>query len=181
MRKKPLGINHIKAMIVLLENKQDYRMLALIGVGYDSALRVSDILNLRLRDILRSDGSIQDELTIIQKKTQTPVTFVLSEKTRAYIKQYLGEDAQPTMSKLFNFTPTWARRLLADCCTSIGLDRKEYGFHSLRRAKTSQIYKNTRNLRLCQLILGHKNINYTSRYLGIEEQDALEASREYNF
>lgn len=38
------------------------------------------------------------------------------------------------------------------------------------------IYKKTKNLRVIQLLLGHKKLESTVRYLGIEVDDALEIS-----
>lgn len=40
------------------------------------------------------------------------------------------------------------------------------------------IYKKTRNLRACQLLLGHGKLESTVRYLGIEVDDALEISEQ---
>ncbi len=59
---------------------------------------------------------------------------------------------------------------------SIGLDPVNYGTHSLRRTKASIIYKQTKNLRAVQLLLGHTALESTVRYLGIEVDDALELS-----
>ena len=47
------------------------------------------------------------------------------------------------------------------------------GTHSLRRTKATFIYRRTRNLRAVQLLLGHRKIESTVRYLGIEVDDAL--------
>jgi integrase len=43
---------------------------------------------------------------------------------------------------------------------------------ALRRTKATLIYR-TGNLRAVQLLLGHKKIESTVRYLGIEVDDAL--------
>lgn len=43
-------------------------------------------------------------------------------------------------------------------------------------AEPSHIYKKTKNLRVIQLLLGHKKLESTVRYLGIEVDDALEIS-----
>ena len=51
---------------------------------------------------------------------------------------------------------------------------QEYGTHSLRRTKTSIIYKATGNLRAIQILLGHTKIENTVRYLGVDVEDALE-------
>jgi len=48
-----------------------------------------------------------------------------------------------------------------------------FGTHSLRRTKATLIYRRTGNLRVVQLLLGHKKIESTVRYLGIAVDDAL--------
>lgn len=61
---------------------------------------------------------------------------------------------------------------------SIGLDPTEYGTHSMRRTKASLIYRRTRNLRAVQIFLGHRKMESTVRYLGIEVDDALEMAEQ---
>ncbi len=55
----------------------------------------------------------------------------------------------------------------------IGLDPAGYGTHSLRRTKVALIYRRTGNLRACQLLLGHTNLESTVCHLGLEADDAL--------
>ena len=55
-----------------------------------------------------------------------------------------------------------------------GADPTEYGTHSLRRTKATLIYRQTKNLRAVQLLLGHGKIESTVRYLGVDVDDALE-------
>ena len=42
----------------------------------------------------------------------------------------------------------------------------------MRRTKVVLIYEKTGNLRACQLLLGHRKLESTVRYLGIEVDDA---------
>jgi site-specific recombinase XerC len=44
----------------------------------------------------------------------------------------------------------------------------------MRRTKATLIYRQTKNLRAVQLLLGHSKMESTVRYLGIEVDDALE-------
>ena len=60
--------------------------------------------------------------------------------------------------------------------THIGLDKTQYGTHSLRRTKASLIYAKTKNLRAIQLLLGHAKLESTIEYLGVEIEDALRIS-----
>jgi len=53
-----------------------------------------------------------------------------------------------------------------------------YGSHSLRRTKVALVYERTGNLRACQLLLGHRKLESTIRYLGIDVDDALELSEQ---
>ena len=61
---------------------------------------------------------------------------------------------------------------------SIGLDPMEYGTHTMRRKKVALIYQKTKNLRVVQLLLGHSKLESTVSYLGVEIDDALEASEQ---
>ena len=60
----------------------------------------------------------------------------------------------------------------------IDLDPAPIGTHSMRRSKVALVYKKTGNLRACQLLLGHRKLESTVRYLGIEVDDALEISEQ---
>ena len=44
----------------------------------------------------------------------------------------------------------------------------------MRRTKVTLIYRQTKNVRVVQLLLGHTKLESTVRYLGIEVEDALE-------
>ena len=65
-------------------------------------------------------------------------------------------------------------RIVASWVTAIGVDRHSYGTQSMRRTKTSLIYRRTMNLRAVQIVQGHTKLESTVRYLGIEVEDALE-------
>ena len=64
--------------------------------------------------------------------------------------------------------------------SSIGLDPKRYGTHSMRRTKAAHIYKKTGNLRAVQLLLGHKKLESTVQYLGIEVLDNTRPALRYD-
>ena len=67
-------------------------------------------------------------------------------------------------------------RIVDEWVSTIGLDKREFGTHSMRRTKASIIYKSTGNLRAVQILLGHSNIQNTVRYLGVDVDDALTLS-----
>jgi integrase len=65
-------------------------------------------------------------------------------------------------------------RLVDEWVSAIGLKPQDYGTHSLRRTKASMVYKQTGNLRAVQILLGHRKIESTVRYLGVDIEDAHE-------
>ena len=52
-----------------------------------------------------------------------------------------------------------------------------YSTHSLRKTKATILYSKTGNLEAIRLLLGHKSLMDTSRYLGVEDADATELAR----
>jgi integrase len=60
----------------------------------------------------------------------------------------------------------------------VGLAPADYGTHSLRRTKATLIYRRTKNLRAIQLLLGHRRLESTVTYLGVEVEDGLEISEQ---
>lgn len=64
-------------------------------------------------------------------------------------------------------------RFVDEWLTAIGLQKAEYGAHTLRRTKAAMIYRATGNIRAIQILLGHTKIENIVRYLGVDVEDAL--------
>jgi integrase len=63
----------------------------------------------------------------------------------------------------------------------LGVENLEkYSTHSLRKTKSSVIYKKTQSVEICRRLLGQSSVTATSAYLGIEDNDALEVARNIN-
>ena len=56
-------------------------------------------------------------------------------------------------------------RILGHWVDEVGLDRADYGTHSMRRTKATLVYRRTKNLRAVQLRLGRFKLESTVRYL----------------
>ena len=69
-------------------------------------------------------------------------------------------------------------RIFGHWVDELGLDRADYGTHSMRRTNATLIYRRTKNLRAVQLLRGHSKLESTVRYLGIEVDAALEISEQ---
>ena len=122
----------------------------------------------------------------MQQKTQQPVRFELTDQTRKAVENWLSQANLSMSDYLFpsrcnitsHISTRQYARLVKQWVEMIGLDPAIYGTHSLRRTKATLIYKQTKNLRAVQLLLGHTKLESTVRYLGVEVDDALEMSEQ---
>jgi integrase len=152
----------------------------MFNLAIDSKLRGCDIVALKVEDVAPS-GYAVDRATVRQKKTGQPVRFELTEQTRQSVDDFIGVAGKKAGEFLFAgrcgpsrcMTTRQYARLVSEWIASIGLDPYLFGTHSLRRTKATLIYRRTGNLRAVQLLLGHRKIESTVRYLGIEVDNAL--------
>lgn len=184
-QKAPLRLNEIYAIRVRLQIAGRTRDLALFNLAIDSKLRACDLVNLRVQDICHGK-QILHRAMVMQRKTQTPVQFEITEQTRLTVGQWIQERSLAPTDFLFpsrlagssHLTSRQYSRIVHQWVHQAGLDDSRYGTHSLRRTKVALIYRRTRNLRAVQLLLGHSKIESTVRNLGIELDDALELSEQ---
>ena len=178
--KPPLRTKQVWSIRSHLQAEGLVRDLALFNVAIDSKLRGCDVVALKVED-LAPNGYAADRATVRQRKTGHPVRFELTEQARESINTYLRISGRKAGNYLFGSRrrsgqPLSTRqyaRLVSEWITGIGSDPSLYGTHSLRRTKATLIYRRTGNLRAVQLLLGHRKIESTVRYLGIEVDDAL--------
>jgi len=182
-QKLPLKLQQIWAIRIRLEFVNNIRDLALFNLAIDSKLRGCDLVTLKVRDIAHGK-TIQSRAIIVQKKTGLPVQFELTENTRNSVKTLITNFQLSPNDYLFksrlhsseHLSTRQYGRIVDTWVSMIGLEQTQYGTHTMRRTKPSLIYKKTKNLRACQLLLGHRKLESTVRYLGIEVDDALEIS-----
>jgi integrase len=178
--KPPFRPKHVWSIRTKLQLEGRLRDLAMFNLAIDSKLRGCDVVALRVEDIA-PNGYANDRAVVRQRKTGQSVKFELTEQTRLTVDDYLTAAGKKPGDFLFagrrsskrSITTRQYARLVSEWVASIGLDPHNFGTHSLRRTKATLIYRRTGNLRAVQLLLGHRKIESTARYLGIEVDDTL--------
>ncbi len=182
-QKRPLKISHIWGIRIRLELEGKIRNLALFNLALDSKLRGCDLVKLKVSDV--SYGSlVSSRATVLQQKTGSPVQFELTKETRDAIAAWIKMAHLRSTDYIFqsrvgaaqHISTRQYNRIFHGWIEKLGLDNSLYSTHSMRRTKPYLIYQKTKNLRVIQLLLGHKKLESTVRYLGIEVDDALEIS-----
>jgi len=181
--KRPLRPRDIWAICFSPDEYRRLRGRALFDFAIDSKLRGCDLVKIRIGDLM-SAGSFRDRVTVIRQKTGRPVQFEIMSEARQSLKAWLDRRGGTIRDFVFpsridylgHLSTRQYARLVDEWVSTIGLDKREYGTHSMRRTKAALIYKATGNLRAVQILLGHTNIENTVRYLGVDFDDALTLS-----
>ena len=184
-QKPPLKLKEIWGIRIRLQLANEVKELALFNLAIDSKLRGCDLVRLRIGDIVHGSRIISRAM-VMQKKTNKPVQFEITEQTRDSIRAWIDKAKLKSEDYLFpsrntvspHITTRQYARIVKTWVSLIGLDPYDYGTHSLRRTKVTLIYRRTKNLRAVQLLLGHTKLESTVRYLGIEVDDALEIAEQ---
>jgi integrase len=139
-------INTIKK-VLLAKNIRDY---CLFTLGINSGLRISDLLNLKIRDIVDEHGKIGERITLREKKTSKTKDFPISDVARKAITEYLK-------TRKFGFDEPFF------------LSKKQNnGKAPLQR---DQAYRSGVAIEVIQKLFNHSTPSTTLRYIGITQDD----------
>ena len=160
------------------ESIRDYLMFM---VGISSALRISDILKLKVSDVW--DG--QKTMTMIrlrEEKTDKFKQFPITKNLESAIKDYV-EEYQPVTTAEYLFpsrkgintpiTRQQAHVVLSRAAKAVGI-KDSISTHSMRKTWGYWAYKSGVNLALIMEALNHSSITETRKYLGITQDDLNE-------
>ena len=176
-------IAHIKNQ---LRGQRRYRDLLLFVVGINTALRISDLLALRIEHFLDDHQRIRQRFWIKEQKRGKRQDVVVNSSIQETLAEYLVAYPEITddqdhfvffNTKANNFMQPIKRgqawKFITSICVEVGL-RGNFGTHSLRKTWGYHARMQGVDLALIMHKLNHESIAYTKRYLGITD-DELQA------
>lgn len=176
----------------LLKGEGRYRDLLFFVVGVNTALRASDLLNLRVGDFMDTDGEMLDGFYVNEQKTKkrrrVNINSAIKDALADYLAAYPGIVASPDNYLFFNVKTNrydepikrgMAWRIIADICEQVGL-RGNYGTHTLRKTWGYQARMSGVDLGLIMKTLNHSNMEETKLYLGITDDELAEIANRLN-
>src|SRR6476659_9316575 len=89
-QKPPLKIKEIWAIRIRMQLDHRARELALFNLAIDSKLRGCDLVGLRVHDVIQG-SNVAARAIVMQKKTQRPVQFEITEQTRDAVTAWIAE------------------------------------------------------------------------------------------
>ncbi|MEJ2601009.1 MAG: tyrosine-type recombinase/integrase [Anaerolineales bacterium] len=175
-----------------LRGQHRYRDLLLFVLGINTALRISDLLTLRVEHFLDEKQKIRRRFWIKEQKRRKRQEVVINSSIRETLGEYL--EAYPEVSKdqtNFIFFSTkdnhfrepikrgQAWKTITTICHQAGL-RGNFGTHSLRKTWGYHARMQGVDLALIMYKLNHESIAYTKRYLGITDDELQAVSQRLN-
>ena len=130
-------------------------------------LRISDIVKLRLCDIVLDGGRYR--LEIVEQKTGKSRVFTVPLVIQQYIENYCLRNGLRRDELIFPLTERAIQKQLKIVCDYLGFEG--ISTHSFRKWYATEIYKNSGyDIALVQRLLQHSSAAVTQRYIGIEPQ-----------
>ena len=130
-------------------------------------LRISDIVKLRLCDIVLDGGRYR--LEIVEQKTGKSRIFTVPLVIQQYIENYCLRNGLRRDELIFPLTERAIQKQLKIVCDYLGFEG--ISTHSFRKWYATEIYKNSGyDIALVQRLLQHSSAATTQRYIGMEPQ-----------
>lgn len=170
-----------------LREEKSPRNYLLFILGINSALRGSDLLRLRAKDLLDSEGEIKEYLYVKESKTKREAKIYVNEPIKGALNFYIlkerGLDPDDFLfysfrnrSRAISRVRVW--KLIRKWTGAVGLDSERYGFHSLRKTWGYQARMQGASITMIREKLGHKNEEVTKRYIGITREEINRLEKE---
>lgn len=144
--------------------------------GCNTALRASDIVRLRVRDVRGV------HLNMKELKTRKYRRFFINDSLRADIEEYtrfmddddflfryLDENRAPTIGAFY--------RVFRQCADR--LDLRYIGTHTCRKTFGYHYYRRTKDIARLMLLLNHSSESQTLKYIGVLQDDLDDSVRDF--
>lgn len=136
-------------------------------VQANTGLRIGDLLNLKLKDVVRESGRYHFNIT--EQKTGKHRGFTLAPEVYTYLQSYALEHSISPSRRLFTISSRGISKHLKMTADFLGYEG--IGTHSFRKFFAVSIYNdNGYNVELVRELLQHSNVAITQHYLGVSPQ-----------
>lgn len=158
------------------KNIRDY---TLFTVGINVALRISDLLILKWKDVLDDDLNNFKTLKLLEGKTKKRRNIQLNKACKKAFRELLNSLDSPESNQYIfcsregdnrPLTRQQALNILKNSALAVGI-KDNVGTHTLRKTWGYHAWKKGFNPALIMETLNHSNLAVTKRYLGIRQDD----------
>lgn len=169
------SVKDIKKLKNYFYERNEYRNYLLVVICLNTALRISDVLNIKKTDLYDfSKNKCRQHLKIIEKKTGKEQVIYINKNIKDALKLYLKCD-NSGFDYLFHsnidkpISRVMVHKLLKKACEET--DIPDISCHSLRKTFGYHAWKSGIQPAVIMSVYNHSSFDVTKRYLGIAQDD----------
>lgn len=158
--------------------RKSLRNYFIFNIGINLGRRVSDILNLRARDLRNKDRLIIKEIKT-GKETYLIIPKPLKKELSEYLSTYSDDDYIFRGKKNINKPLSCKRfyQIMKDISRIVSIDN--LGTHTMRKTFGYHYYKMFPDVAELMVILNHREQSTTLRYIGVEQDKIDEKMKKF--
>ncbi|NLD50768.1 MAG: site-specific integrase [Clostridiaceae bacterium] len=155
----------------------NFRDYCLFTLGNNSALRISDLLKLKIGDVIDEKKKVKDRIQIKEKKTGKDKNFPIGDNAKKAVSEYLATRGEYSFNDpLFisrkgdkaSLQRDQAYKIINQAARAVGITER-IGSHTMRKTFAYQAYQSGIDLTLIQKLLNHSAPSVTLAYIGITQ------------
>jgi len=158
-----MSMEEVRRVIVTLKNLKHRTLLSLV---YSTGMRLQELCNLKIEHIDSKQMVIKIVAGKGKKDRIVPLSQAILNELRIYYLQYKPQVYLFNGSKNgTRYSPRTVQHILSKALIELGLNNKDYSFHTLRHSFGTHAYDNGADLLTIQHLMGHQHISQTIQYL----------------
>ncbi|HNP20126.1 MAG TPA: tyrosine-type recombinase/integrase [Fulvivirga sp.] len=147
----------------ILTNTTNHKHKCILSTIYSAGLRISELTNLKIKDIDSERMMIRVENSKGGKDRYTLLSQTLLNDLRTYYKVYRPKNYIFEGQNGAMYSPSSIRKILSRACKKGGI-RKKVTPHTLRHSFATHLLEQGTDLRSIQSLLGHNSLSTTEIY-----------------
>ena len=174
-------INEIEQLKQYFRNKGEIRNYVLVTMGINTALRISDLLQIQWKDVWNFDTKrFREHIIVTEQKTKKIANVYLNHQCRqalSELKDLMNTEVFPAeyifKSRIGQNKPIGRNRayvIITEACHELGYEGT-LSCHSLRKTFGYHAWKQGASPAIIMSIYNHSSMDVTKRYLSIEQDD----------
>ena len=162
--------------------ENNYRNYLIFEIGIYIGIRISDILNIKVKDINNKEYLKLREIKTGKEKLM-PIPAHLRKEINEYIEDKTLKESEylfkSRKSKIKPITRVQAYNILKKIAKKYKLEN--IGTHTLRKTFGYHFYKKTNDVALLMTIFNHSDPSITLRYIGIEQDNVNKSLKNFKY
>lgn len=147
----------------LVNSIKNLKHEAIIQLTYSCALRIGEVLNLKVEHISKAENQIKIVSCKGNKTAYVPIPEPTKNLLRLYYHYYRPKIYLFEGNRGVKYSRSSVRKVLNAALKNIGI-KKHIRVHDLRHSRATHLLQNGMDIKLLKEILRHKKIETTERY-----------------